>query len=153
MMMTGVKELFLDTNILVYATNGAASFHQVANQTLQAANSSGVRLTVSTQISREYLATATRLSTQGVSFPQADILANLQLFQSKFKVIEDNLQVFSNLLGLVQNYTLTGKQVYDGNIVATMQLYGITHLLTHNVSDFNRYAGKITIIPLLGNTP
>jgi predicted nucleic acid-binding protein len=110
-------------------------------------------LTVSTQILREYLATATRLSAQGVSFPKADILANLQLFQSRFKVVEDNVQVFLNLLDLVQNHNFAGKQVHDGNIVATMQFYGLTHLLTHNVSDFNRFAGIITIVPLAGDTP
>jgi predicted nucleic acid-binding protein len=153
MTMTGVNELFLDTNTLIYATNSAAPLYQVANQFLQTTYAAGIQLTISTQILREYLATATRLSTQGVHFPQADILANLQFFQSRFKVVEDNLQVSSTLIGLFQNYNFAGKQVHDANIVATMQIYGITHLLTHNVSDFNRFAGLITIVPLVGNIP
>ncbi len=153
MTMTGVNELFLDTNTLIYATNSAAPLHQVANQFIQTTFAAGIQLTVSTQILREYLATATRLSTQGVNFPQSDILANLQLFQSRFRVVEDNLQLFSALMGLFQNYSFAGKQVHDANIVATMQIYGITHLLTHNVSDFSRFAALITIVPLVGNTP
>ena len=34
------------------------------------------------------------------------------------------------------------------DIVATMLAYGIFSILTHNTSDFQRFAGYITIIPL-----
>ncbi len=37
----------------------------------------------------------------------------------------------------------------DGaNIVATMQAYGIRHLLTHNTDDFKRFSGLITVLPI-----
>ncbi|MEH2170887.1 MAG: hypothetical protein V7K41_30400 [Nostoc sp.] len=43
-----------------------------------------------------------------------------------------------------------GKQVHDANIVATMLVYGIPQLLTHNTSDFARFSGLITVLPLQG---
>ena len=41
------------------------------------------------------------------------------------------------------------KQVHDANIVATMQVYGIDQLLTHNVADFARFQPRIAVLPLV----
>jgi predicted nucleic acid-binding protein len=41
-----------------------------------------------------------------------------------------------------------GKQVHDANIVATMLVYGIPKLLTHNTTDFARFSELITVLPL-----
>ncbi len=62
--------------------------------------------------------------------------------------MEDDERVTANLLTLVQQIPTGGKQVHDANIVATMQTYGITRLLTHNVADFVRFQPLITIVPL-----
>ncbi|WP_210391321.1 hypothetical protein [Synechococcus sp. PCC 7502] len=35
-----------------------------------------------------------------------------------------------------------GIQVHDAHLVAVMKVYGITHILTLNTVDFNRYAGE-----------
>jgi hypothetical protein len=39
--------------------------------------------------------------------------------------------------------------VIDANIVATMVANNISHLLTHNVADFTRFAPYITVVPLM----
>jgi predicted nucleic acid-binding protein len=39
-------------------------------------------------------------------------------------------------------------EVHDANIVATMQVYGVRHLLTHNTADFARFSHLITVVPL-----
>jgi predicted nucleic acid-binding protein len=147
------SQLFVDTNILLYSTSPASPWHTLAIQTLEAAQQSATEIFVSTQVLREYLAASTRLNAQGSGQPLTDILANLQTFQTDFRVVEDDVRVFNVLVTLFQNFNFAGRQVYDGNIVATMQVYGITHLLTHNVADFTRFAGLITVIPLVTNTP
>jgi hypothetical protein len=45
--------------------------------------------------------------------------------------------------------TAVAKQVHDGNIVSTMLLYGIRHILTHNVGDFARFSDLVTVLPLV----
>ena len=45
------------------------------------------------------------------------------------------------------------KLFVDTNIVATMQAYNITHLLTHNIADFQRFEDHITVVPLEPDTP
>jgi predicted nucleic acid-binding protein len=51
----------------------------------------------------------------------------------------------------MEQVTIGGKQVHDANIVATMQVYGIDQLLTHNVTDFDRFTEFITVLPLIEN--
>ncbi len=41
-----------------------------------------------------------------------------------------------------------GKQIHDANIVATMQVYNISHLFTLNIADFMRFSSFITLIEL-----
>jgi len=78
----------------------------------------------------------------------ADILANLQDFQAEFRVVEENLAVLAALVELLQNFPTAGRQVYDANIVATMQVYGIRHLLTYNRGDFARFSELISLVSL-----
>jgi predicted nucleic acid-binding protein len=58
--MSSIKELFLDTNILIYYTNSQLPQHSMAVQTLNLALQAGTELVVSPQILREYLAANTK---------------------------------------------------------------------------------------------
>jgi predicted nucleic acid-binding protein len=62
---TDVDRPFVDTNILIYATNEASPWHGAANTALQTARRRSVELILSTQVLREYLAAATRPSKTG----------------------------------------------------------------------------------------
>jgi hypothetical protein len=50
------------------------------------------------------------------------------------------------LIALLGAIPFGGKQVHDANIIATMQAYRLTHLLTHNVVDFVRFSSLITVL-------
>jgi predicted nucleic acid-binding protein len=149
MMMTDVKEIFSDTNILIYATNTQSPWQSIAKQALQKTRTQNIELIVSTQILREYLAAATRLNATGSEMPLDKILENIQSFRENFTVVEDNqLAVLDKLVDLVQSTSTAGKQIHDANIVATMLVHGIDHLLTHNITDFQRFSEFIKILPL-----
>jgi len=148
--MTGdVKPIFIDTNVLVYASTVRSPFHQVARQALQQHYDAGVELWISRQILREYLATLTRSQSFTDPLSIDTLLEEIRVYQSRFQVAEDNAQVTASLLRLMQQVAVGGKQVHDANIVATMQAYGIDQLLTHNTIDFERFAGLITVLPLV----
>ena len=153
MKMTDVDRLFVDTNVLIYATNESSPWHGLANAALQEARQLGIELIISTQVLREYLATATRLNASGSGIPRADIFENLQTFQHEFTVVEDTRPVAAALENLARNVTVAGKQVHDANIVAAKQVYGIRHLLTNNGDDFARFAQFITVVPLEDPAP
>ncbi|MEH1989555.1 type II toxin-antitoxin system VapC family toxin [Nostoc sp.] len=52
--------VFLDTNILVYASQIQSPFHQAAMEAIQGFYDAKIELWISRQILREYLATLTR---------------------------------------------------------------------------------------------
>ena len=149
MVMTGDSSVFVDTNILVYASIPETPLHSVALDVVQTLERTGKALWVSRQILREYVATLTRPQTFGGSIPVALVVEEVSQFESRFRVAEDNAQVTASLLALIQQVLVGGKQVHDANIVATMQAYGIEQLLTHNTIDFERFAALITVLPLV----
>lgn len=141
--------LFVDTNVLVYATVADAPFHREALTAVDAYHRSGVELWISRQVLREYMATVTRPQAFGSPPPIATLIAEVRSFQARFRVAEDGPSVTERLLSLVETVPMGGKQIHDANIVATMQVYGIRRLLTHNARDFARFSQLITVVPLV----
>ena len=149
-MVTGDgNSVFLDTNILVYASIAGSPFNQAAVQAIQRVYDSGVEVWISRQVLREYLATLSRPQEFAAALPIETLVEDIHLFQTRFRVAEDGHQVTERLLTLMEQVPVGGRQVHDANIVATMQAYGINQLLTHNVADFNRFSDFITVLPLV----
>lgn len=65
-----------------------------------------------------------------------------------YNLADDNAEITERLLHLIELVPTGGKHIHDANIVATMLTYDITHLLTHNVTDFTRFSQYITVLPL-----
>ena len=141
--------VFLDTNILVYSGAIQAPFHTLAREAVQALERTGVDLWISRQILREYLAVFTRPQSFVTARPMSLLIADVRHFDGRFHVAEDGPDVTSHLLTLLAQIPVGGRQIHDANIVATMQAHGIPRLLTHNTDDFARYAGLITVLPLV----
>jgi predicted nucleic acid-binding protein len=141
--------VFVDTNVLVYSRIAHSPLQGNASAKLGSIAAAGHPLWVSRQVLREFLASMSRPGTLNVPTPMATHLADVRLFEATFPVAEDGPAVTAHLLNLLAAIPCAGKQVHDANIVATMLAHGIPNLLTHNVADFNRFAGRITILPLV----
>ncbi|MHB8519751.1 MAG: type II toxin-antitoxin system VapC family toxin [Limisphaerales bacterium] len=153
MAIPGVSRLFVDTNVLVYATDANSPWQAVAESALEEWRAQGTALLLSVQVLREYLAVTTRTAPgQTVQPDYGAIAANLLSFRSGFDVLEDNGKVSEKLEELVRQFSVRGRQVHDANIVATMVVQGLRELLTQNVGDFARFSPLITIHPLSPNT-
>jgi len=146
------RPIFIDTNVLVYANILAYPLHQVAAEQIQSLIDSGSELWLSRQVLREFIAAVTRPQTYGNPQPIEVVVERVRAFQAQFQVAEDNPQVTTQLLNLLQQFPTAGRQVHDANIVATMLTVGIDRLLTHNVGDFARFSALITVIPLVAAT-
>ena len=103
---------------------------------------------ISRQVLREYLATLSRPQTFAAPHRASDLAARVRYYQTRFQVAEDSSRVTEQLLALMQQVPVGGKQVHDANIVATMSVHGVPRLLTANPGDFFRFARLITIQPL-----
>jgi predicted nucleic acid-binding protein len=143
-MTTAVAEtVFVDTNVLIYANVDPSPFHPAAIAAIQDYEATHTKIWISRQVLREYLATLAR---PRVGIPITTLTAQVRLFEERFSIAEDGPEVTKALLTLLEQSGYT--QVHDTNIVATMLTYGISHLLTHNTSDFVRFAHLVTIVPL-----
>ncbi len=149
MATTAADPTFIDTNILIYTKQALSPFHAAAVGKLQALAAAGHPLWISRQTLREYLAVMSRPGALTAPVPMAALIADVRSFESQFLVAEDGPAVTAQLLALLGSVPCLGKQVHDANIVATMLAHGIPRLLTHNVADFARFAGYITVLPLL----
>jgi predicted nucleic acid-binding protein len=88
---------------------------------------------------REYLAILTRPQQFSITLPIATVVQDIRYLQNRFLVAEDGSQITARLLALIAEIPVGGKQVHDANIVATMLVYGISQLLTHNITRCATY--------------
>lgn len=148
MVMTNDKPIFVDTNILVFANASQAPFHTPAVETIQRLWDVGTELWISRQILREYISTFTRPQQYMQSHPASAVISDVRSILARFHVANETSEITENLLDLLAEIPIGGKQIHDANIVATMQAYGIERLLTHNTADFARFSEHITLLPL-----
>jgi predicted nucleic acid-binding protein len=148
-MATVSDPVFIDTNVLVYANLALSPFHGPALTQLQDLDNAGSELWISRQTIREYLAAMTRPGVLTGSIPIPSLLSDVRTFSTQFHLAEDGPSVTAHLLNLMNTIPIGGKLVHDANIVATMQAFNISKLLTHNTADFARFASLITVVPLV----
>lgn len=137
---------FVDTNVLVYASQKRSAFHARAVACLHEARGERRALWISRQVLREYLATVTRPQHNQAPLSLAEALADIARFERDFNIAEDGPEVFAELLRLLARVPVAGKQVHDANLAATMLAHGMTCLLTFNDADFRRFASEIELL-------
>ena len=147
--MTDVRRLCVDSNVLLFAANDSSPWHEAACRALHDAYHGKVEVCISPQITREYLASATRIERATCGTPAfARIMENIETFKAAFEMLNETSATVDALLDIVEQVPTGGKQIHDANIVAVMRVYGIHHLLTHNERDFVRFSRWITVVPL-----
>ena len=144
-----VERAFVDTNILLTATDEARSGHHSALTMLDDWPRSGTTLYWSGQVLREYLAVATRpIENNGLGLLLVDALANVDSLDSRMTLLPEDARVSQQLRALLDQTKCGGKQIHDANIVATMARHGVTTLITLNAADFVRFDSVIEVVGL-----
>src|SRR5215471_16739229 len=96
----------------------------------------------------EFWSVATRpVDSNGLGMSVQWAAAQLARMKRFFLVLADNAEVFGEWERLVIEQNVSGKKVHDARLVASMKVYGITHILTFNANDFSRYTGITVIQP------
>ena len=144
--------MFIDTNVLVAVRFVTAPDHGTALTGLNRAGESTEPLYISRQIVREYLATVTRPQSWSTPLPMTDALEDVARLISSFEVLEDGPRVMDMLTALCRAVPVAGRQIHDGNIVATMMAYGERRLLTFNRGDFRRYGERLELVDMEAET-
>jgi len=80
--------VFIDTNVLIYATRRTAPEHAAAQAALARLEGEGRRMWISFQILREYLAAVTRPQATCPALSMGTAIADVRRFQQVFDVAE-----------------------------------------------------------------
>jgi predicted nucleic acid-binding protein len=142
------EPVFIDTNILIYANVAGAPFHEQALDALKLAQQSERPLWISRQVLREFISARTRPQTFAQPSTTDVVIERVRYLEERFQVADDTASVTEQLINLLGNFKIGGRQIHDANIVATMLAYNIPCLLTHNIKDFRRFEKLIKIEPI-----
>ena len=122
-----------------------APFHEQALNAIKSAHLAERALCISRQVLREFVAVRTRPQTFAQPSAPDVVIERIRYFEEQFQVVDDTAAVTEQLMKLMKDFNIGGKQVHDANIVATMLAYDIPCLLTHNIKDFKRFGEVIKI--------
>lgn len=137
---TADSPVFLDTNILLSATDETRDHHASSTDLLRAP---GIPLCASGQVFREYLVVATRpTSVNGLGMTVRDALSNVSRLRRRVALLEENERALGLLTDLVDRHSLRGKRIHDANIAAVAMAHGIDGIVTLNPGDFDFLAGR-----------
>lgn len=128
---------FIDTNVLLIATDDTRKQHLEVKQLFGKIIQAGFHLAFCGQVIREYLVVATRpVDVNGFGLFPGDAVHNIMEFQKLILTYDEKKTTSEFLQHLVIKYQLKGKRIHDANIVATMITHGIKYLITDNSIDF-----------------
>jgi len=71
----------------------------------------------------------------------------VRLIERYFVLLPDSLATFQEWRRLVVAHSLLGISVHDAKVVASMNIHGVTNLLTLNYGDFKRYTSINAVNP------
>ena len=130
----------VDTNVLLRWSHPTDPSRPLVRAAVAALAQRGEELYVAPQNLFEFWNAATRPLDRngfGLSIPQAD--AALSAIESFFLLAADSAAVYPEWRKLVQTIGVTGVKVHDARLAAHCRVHRITHILTLNVTDFQRY--------------
>jgi predicted nucleic acid-binding protein len=144
--------ILLDTNLLTRMTRSRDPQSVVARAAIQTLLGRGERLIVVPQNLYEFWAVATRppgpppAGRNGLGMTVAQAGHWLRFPRRRFTLLPDRDELSKLWQDLVERNAVTGFRAHDVRLVAAMQSYGITRLLTFNAADF-RGLGVVILDP------
>ena len=136
------ESVFLDTNILLSASDRDRSAFAACRQIISRPADVGYHLYIGPQVVREYIVVATRpVEVNGLGLTGTDALHNIGQFQRRTIMVGESEKSVEKLLTLISQYSVSGKRIHDANIIAVMFENGISCLLTLNTDDFKTFSG------------
>jgi toxin-antitoxin system PIN domain toxin len=139
----------LDTNVLIYAYYEDAPQHLAAFPLLDRAQEAGASLCLSPQVLAEFYAVITNPHRVSTPFSSAEALVEIEKIRALpgLTLLPVPLDVVDRWVALLREHPVTGRHIFDAQLVATMLGNGITRLYTFNRTDFERFPGIEILTP------
>lgn len=143
-----MAQFLLDTNVLLRASDAGSDKQVLARSSFESVVAQGDACFLTSQVIGEYYSVATRpLSSNGFGWPTDRGRLERDLWIARFSLLEETAEVFPRWIALMDRYHVTGRRIFDLRLLAIMQVYGISHLLTFDVEDFPVISGVTVVHP------
>jgi predicted nucleic acid-binding protein len=139
----------VDANILLRLLQRQDPLHLLVRNALRTLRSRGDHLCYTSQILGEVWNVCTRPATSrgGFGLTVAETERRVRRIERLYTLLPDDPAVHTECRRLLVAHSVSGVQVHDTRIVAAMNVYRVTHLLTFNVADFRRFPGITAVHP------
>jgi len=139
----------LDANILAYAVNADAAQYVASRALLEAARDPSITLYVTSQILCEFYSLITNPRRVAVASSPAEALRiiSAMLALPGLHVLPAPAHIVVGWMELLRRHPVTGGDVFDLQIVATMQANGVQRIYTFNVDDFEVFPELTVVSP------
>ena len=131
----------VDTNVLLRAQQPQSKQFSDAYLAVATLQREGEVLGIVPQVVAEFWNVCTRPSDRnGLGLSSKVAASKLQAIELAFTLFTGNeLEIYQQWKELITTYQVKGVQVHDARLVASMLVHGLTHVLTFNGKDFQRF--------------
>src|SRR5437667_3999701 len=127
-----VEPGIIDANVLVYAMDADAPQHAVSRALLEAARDPSTSLYVTSQILCEFYSIVTNARRVPKPRSPEDALRAITSLLEFLHVLPIPARTVQGWLDLLRRHPVTGGEIFDLQIVATMQANGVQRIYTFN---------------------
>jgi predicted nucleic acid-binding protein len=138
----------VDTNILLRLLQPDSPDYATIRQCLDRLWERGAKLFYTSQNMAEFWNVCTRPADRngfGLSVAETDERA--ALIENRFSLAPDSEATHQEWRRIVVTANVSGIQVHDARLIASLRVHGIGALLTLNVKDFRRFEGVAVLSP------
>ena len=138
----------LDTNILLRLSLSGGPYDEMVVSAVGRLVTAGATLFYTFQNAAEFWNVCTRPRERnglGLSIREAD--RRLQLIEQQFVLLQESEGAYAEWRRIVVECRVSGAQVHDARLAAVMSTNNVSHLLTLNPRDFERFRGLTPVHP------
>jgi uncharacterized protein len=145
--MMPVEPGIIDANVLVYAMDADAPQHAASRTLLDAARDPSSTLFVTSQVLCEFYSIVT--NPRRVSNPRtpADAIEAISGLLAFLHVLPIPARAVEGWLDLLRRRPVTGGDIFDLQLVATMLANGVPRIYTFNAEDFAAFPELAVVTP------
>ena len=131
----------VDTNVLVYATYEDMEHHRASSHLLDQAPHGQLPLCASPQVLAELYATITNPRRVSHPFSPEEAIEVVQRFVGMpgLALLPMPSDLVTRWLALARGHPVTGRRIFDLQLIATMLASGVNRIYTYNRSDFEPF--------------
>lgn len=138
--------ILVDTNLLLRAVISSDPQHALAVTAVKSVRQLGYVIYVVPQVLYEFWVVVTRPeSDNGIGWSCDRARTEVGGIVTHFPLLSDRPTLYDAWLDLVTSPQVHGKTAHDARLVAAMVIHNLTHLLTFNTQDFQRFT-EITVV-------